>query len=200
MEEEDTPTRLQDESAWVKTLIPQLEEAIRETSTEVLHPKVSDRKRLAYRYEVSQYSNSGNPKTKATTYQTDVLVWDEMDGDLWIPRVVIECKLAHLTTHDAITYSNKAATHKEVHPYLRYGILIGKLGAKGVPKRLFRHGASFDFMMVWRGESASPDEWVRFIEMLRAEIQTSRKIECLINGKPLDGDNYSLVHRPLVLQ
>ncbi len=28
-----------------------------------------------------------------------------------------------ITTHDVITYSHKAATHRQVHPYLRYGIL-----------------------------------------------------------------------------
>jgi len=200
MEREGTLTESTKESAWVKKLIPRLEDEINQTSTKRFRAKVSAGKRLEYRHEVFQYSNSGDARTKPTHYQTDVLVWDEMDGDLWTPRVVIECKLARVSTHDAIIYSNKAATHKEVHPYLRYGILIGKLGANDVPNRVLRHGASFDFMMVWRDEKASPDEWSRFIKVLKSEIRASRNIQGLIESKGHDGYSYSLVHRPLILQ
>ena len=54
--------------------------------------------------------------TSVSRYETDLLVYDALDQDAWIPRVVIECKLEGVTTHDAITYSRKASTHKQVHP------------------------------------------------------------------------------------
>ena len=31
----------------------------------------------------------------------------------WKPRVVVEAKLGSITTHDAITYNQKAATHRD---------------------------------------------------------------------------------------
>ncbi|GAI54911.1 unnamed protein product, partial [marine sediment metagenome] len=57
----------------------------------------------------------------------------------------IEGKINSVTTHGAITYSQKASTHKNVHPYLRYGILLGNRKHYPLPGRLFRHGAYFDF-------------------------------------------------------
>ncbi len=51
-------------------------------------------------------------------------------GDRWKPRVVVEAKLGKVTTNDAITYSQKASTHRAVHPYLRYGIMLGDLFAQ----------------------------------------------------------------------
>jgi hypothetical protein len=51
-------------------------------------------------------------------YQTDLLISERLDdGEDWTPRVVVEFKLGSVTTHDALTYSAKAATHKNVHPY-----------------------------------------------------------------------------------
>lgn len=51
-----------------------------------------------------------------TKYETDIPVFDRFAEGSWIPRVVIECKLKDITTHDAITYGAKAATHRAVHP------------------------------------------------------------------------------------
>jgi hypothetical protein len=74
-----------------------------------------------------------------------LLIAEELEAAAqWVPRVVVEFKLGSVTTHDALTYLAKAATHKNVHPYLRYGIIIGGLDGP-VPKRLVRHGHSFVF-------------------------------------------------------
>jgi hypothetical protein len=130
-------------------------------------------------------------------YQTDILVRDDLGNGLWVPRVVIECKLASVTTHDALTYSAKADTHKQVHPYLRYGILIANHDEKGVPRRLFRHGAHFDFMAAWKAKDPSDEEWEGLIEVLREEIKTSRRIEEFVSQR---SSAYSLVHRRLILK
>jgi hypothetical protein len=105
--------------------------------------------------------------------------------------------LGGVTTHDALTYSAKADTHKQVHPYLRYGILIGDHGKKAVPTRLFRHGAYFDFMAAWKATKPSDDEWNGLINVLREEIETSRRIEELVRKQH---SPYSLVHRRLILK
>ena len=66
----------------------------------------------------------------------------------WVPRVVVEFKLG-FTTHDALTYSAKAATHKNIHPYLRYGVVIARGKAReAISSKMMRHGHNFDFMLI----------------------------------------------------
>jgi hypothetical protein len=124
----------------------------------------STRKRLPYRFEVSSYNQEKPNPGQPTSYQTDLLIFENnLDGS-WTPRVVTEGKLGQVTTHDSLTYSAKAATHVQVHPYLRYGILIGKLPF--VPLRLFRHGSHFDFMITWSDELPEQEEWQRFTNLI----------------------------------
>ena len=187
------------ESSWVDWMIPRLQEALQGSSTSTMHTVVVSGERLAYRHVVLSYKDAKPSAAIPSGYETDILVRDELGDGRWVPRVVIECKLDSFTTHDAITYSAKADTHKEVHPYLRYGILIGNHGEKGVPQRLFRHGGSFDFMAAWSAEKPSDNEWNRLINVLRMEIEASRLIEELVARRQASGGKYSLVHRPLVL-
>ena len=136
--------------------------------------------------------------TSVSRYETDLLVYDALDQDVWIPRVVIECKLEGVTTHDAITYSRKASTHKQVHPYLRYGILIGSWGKGQFPARLFRHGEHFDVMAIWAGVEPTDTEWQDFTAVLSDEIKSSRKIhEILTSNRSPVKTRYTPVHRPL---
>jgi len=58
--------------------------------------------------------------------RTDLLIC-ERGGSNWVPRVMMEFKLGDVTSQNAATYSSNAETHKSVHPYLRYGIVIGGL-------------------------------------------------------------------------
>jgi hypothetical protein len=105
---------------------------------------------------------------------------------------VVEFKLGSVTTHDALTYSAKAATHKNVHPYLRYGIVIG--GFKGpVPRRLIRHGHHFDFMMTVASEKLTTQDRDRLVQLLKEEVQASRTMSKLL----LEKSNIWLLHRKL---
>ena len=154
--------------------------------------------RLPYAYEVTSYKDDQPEGRRAARYQTDLLVYDEVGGgEHWVPRVVVECKVKGVTTHDALTYSGKAATHKQVHPYLRYGMLVGRYGA-AVPARLVRHGAFFDFMAVWEDADAGKAEWEDLLDVLTQEVRASRQLQELLAGarrKP-----FRLLHRPLVLK
>lgn len=123
-----------------------------------------------------------------------------MDDTNWKPRVVIETKLKSVTTHDAITYSQKAQAHKNVHPYLRYGILIGNRESSPLPGRLFRHGQNFDFMLSWKTLHADKHEMKRLIEIINMEIQSSKTLdEILFNSRSKERDKYTALHRPLRL-
>lgn len=184
------------EVTWMKQLQPVLEAALQFLSLGNTKLRVDSGYRLPYAHEVMSYKDDQPHGRRMAKYQTDLLVYDEVDGGAhWVPRVVIECKIKGVTTHDALTYSGKAATHKQVHPYLRYGILVGSFGTT-VPMRLVRHGAYFDFMAVWRDAQASEAEWKELLEVLRLEVEASRLLQELLTGgkgtKP-----FRLLHRPL---
>jgi hypothetical protein len=134
---------------------------------------------------VSRYrgKNAEPVMAEPSKYQTDLLIGERYDdSEEWTPRVVVEFKLGNVTTHDALTYSAKAATHKSIHPYLRYGIVIGNHPGP-VPRRIIRHGHQFDFMMTLASEAAFSDEIDRLLAVLREEVGASRQIEALLSGR-----------------
>lgn len=191
------------EVEWVKSLVEWLESGLQAAALAGCKVRVKAGKRLPYSHEVHRYKPDGpDPaKSQVADYQTDLLVFDEFDDRKWTPRVVIECKLGSITTHDVLTYSTKAATHKQVHPYLRYGILIGNREDYAVPGRLFRHGAYFDFMATWRGEQPTDQERDDILEVLKAETRFSRQIqELLTTSRSRSRTKFTLVHRPLILK
>jgi len=166
------------EREWVKNFTKKLDAALKSMrSAEV---RAADGKRLAYACEVQRYSADDIPDVHTSKYETDILIADHFSDGSWIPRVVIECKLEDITTHDALTYSAKAATHRAVHPYLRYGFLAGARRDFGIPPRLVRHGEDFDFMLTWRGLRASPAEWKAFVATVKREVKTSRSLQDIL--------------------
>jgi hypothetical protein len=114
--------------------------------------------------------------------------------------VVVEAKVGSITTHDAITYSQKAANHKSVFPYLRYGIMLGDRGHYPLPGRLYRHGTQFDFMISFREYDPSPNELEAFQKVLMAEVEESQALERMIyESRKRNRDHHTLFHRRLVL-
>lgn len=154
--------------------------------------------RLAYSREVLSYEGDDPKGETGMRYETDLLVVEQIRGG-WTPRVVVEAKLGTVTTHDAITYSQKAATHKHVHPYLRYGVFLG--GRKHYPLlgRLFRHGAHFDFMLSWAELEPTGEEMANLIRLLTDEVAASRLLqEVMFNTRARDRAAYTVFHRPVV--
>ncbi|HNP34000.1 MAG TPA: hypothetical protein PKN96_11970 [Flavobacterium sp.] len=186
------------EKEWVKSIITDIEKMLRQTDDNV---RVVDGHRLSYANEVLTYGKDNKPdEQKSVGYETDILIYEQLDDTTWKPRVVIETKLGSVTTHDAITYSQKAQTHKYVHPYLRYGILIGDREHHPLPGRLFRHGQHFDFMLSWKSFRADKQEMKRIAEIVNDEIQASKTLdEILFNSRSKDRDKFTSLHRPLKL-
>ena len=109
---------------------------------------VSEKKPLLYKLQLDQNLRIRpapdahgriEPKRGVYAFETDLLVEDEER-----PLVVLELKLG-ITTHDVLTYSTKAARHKEIYPYLRYGLVIG--GQTTVDARFFTHNSDLDFVL-----------------------------------------------------
>ena len=155
-------------------------------------------KKLIYANEIVEYGG-GEASYNEMAYETDILVYEEDRKRSWKPRIVIETKVGSVTTHDAITYSQKAATHKYIHPYLRYGIFLGRRGHYPLPGRLFRHGAHFDFMISWQNNEPRDYEWNALISILKKEIAASRQLEEMIfNSRSKDREKYFVLHKSLI--
>lgn len=190
-----------DEQEWVKSWVSKLDKRLKTKMGPVVQVAAADQQRLIYAYEIGSYDGTTPSSTNSELYRTDLLVWELKDKESWVPRVVVETKLKSVTSHDALTYSAKAFTHKQVHPYLRYGLLIGNYGKHPLPSRLFRHGAHFDFMTCWEAEKATPSEWSELIEVLQEEFIASQDIEAMLaESRKKNRRHIKVVHKKLVLK
>ena len=189
------------EKMWVNGLVPRLASELDGFEPSEIKIAVSDGSKLAYSYVIHEYDKAGTGKPIFSKYETDLLVCDTFADGRWIPRVVVECKRGRISTHDALTYSSKAATHKQVHPYVRYGFLAGERGHYAIPVRLVKHGAYFDFLATWSAADPTQTEWREFCRIMKEEINASRAMqELLKTHRSSARKKYSILHRPLVLK
>lgn len=152
---------------------------------EILSPPLSIRRGAALLYQVTVDSDLAltvdpkAPKRGNSAFQTDLCVFEEKAQDVHIPRVVLEFK-GKISTHDVLTYSAKARKHKQVYPYLRYGVIVADESA--VPGRLFTHNEALDFCA-----TVAEFKGARLTEilasLLRAEVECSRRLEEIAFGR-----------------
>ena len=108
-------------------------------ANQVLRPPLSIDRGKALLYAVTVDNNMAltvdpkHPVRGDSAFQTDLCVFETKtvpsntangpkSDDVLIPRVVLEFK-SGISTHDVLTYSAKARKHKQVYPYLRYGLV-----------------------------------------------------------------------------
>ena len=202
MEEEEvldtTNTGKVNENKWMSLVLSMINTKLLQKGQKNL--AASQGRKLPYAFEVLAYEDRTPTQKNMIAYETDILIYETIGSNEWKPRVVIEGKLGSVTTHDAITYSQKALTHKNVHPYLRYGIILGNRKHYPLPGRLFRHGAFFDFMLSWKAIDPSDEELNRLITLILDEVEASRNLdEILFNSRNPNRARYTLLHRPLKL-
>lgn len=186
------------EREWVKTIIQDVENALKPFNSNL---RVTDSLRLPYASEILTYVDNEPEQHNFIGYETDILIFEQLDDKRWKPRIIVETKINSVTTHDAITYSQKAQTHKNVHPYLRYGILIGNRKDYPLPGRLFRHGQHFDFMLSWKKFKRNKSEWDTLIEILKSEYEASLTLdEIIFNSRSKNRQKFTSLHRPLKLK
>jgi hypothetical protein len=119
-----------------------------------------------------------HPRRGQSAFQTDLCVLEQIESDVQIPRVVLEFK-TRLTTHDVLTYSAKARKHKQVYPYLRYGLVIGSEAT--IPGRFFTHNESLDFCVAAASYKANRLHEL-IARLLREEVEASRELEKIAFG------------------
>lgn len=170
------------ESAWLEDILqPSIQKIVSAMGDESL--QVSSGRKLPYTGCVTRYDKTNKPsELEMQSYATDLLVTETFSDLSWSPRVLIETKLKTLTTHDAISYGQKASAHKNIHPYLRYGLLLGDFEGP-LPGRLAVHGGHFDFMMVWQKSTPNAKEAEQIISIIRSEIEASRQVEELVRTR-----------------
>ena len=151
----------------------------------VLSRKLSIKRGAALLYQVTINNNlaltidPAKPSRGESAFQTDLCIFEQKKRDLYIPRVVLEFKPG-ITTHDILTYSAKARKHKQVYPYLRYGIVVENEAT--VPRRFFVHNESLDFFIALEGIKGLALKKV-LAQLIRAEVKTSRLLESIAYGK-----------------
>ena len=160
-------------------------EVARGTAERILsHPLVIKRgAALLYQVTVdNELSVTVDPKRPVrgdSAFQTDLCVFEEKREGVLIPRVVMEFK-ARITTHDVLTYSAKARKHKEVYPYLRYGMVISEVSV--IPGRVFTHNEALDFCATVAEFKDGRLSEV-FADLLRREVEASRRLEAIGFGR-----------------
>ena len=123
--------------------------------------------------------NPNDPKRGQSAFETDLCVFETVGSDpARIPRVVLEFKQG-LSTHDVLTYSAKATRHKQVYPYLRYGLVIGK--EQFLPGRFFTHNSGMDFAVAAAAFGRNRLHQL-FAELLEKEVAASRRLEQITFG------------------
>jgi hypothetical protein len=182
------------ENQWAKTVQEMVSQFLSEKHP---HLEILQGANLPYANEVLEYQGNEPKQVKSVAYETDLLVIEKINSGNWKPRVVIECKINSVTTHDAITYSEKSFAHKRVHPYLRYGILIGNRKLYPLPGRLFRHGLYFDFMVSWVFHSTKTER-DDLLNIILDEVESSQNLEdMLFNSRNSGRKRYVVLHKPL---
>ena len=160
-------------------------------------------KKIPYAFEISSFSEDWEIAPDAfdeTVFETDMVVYEKR-GEKVIPRVIVESKVGTVTTHDAITYSQKAMYHKNVIPFVRYGIMLGARETYPLPGRLFRHGTHFDFLFSFVDYKPTTKENDTFVEMIKKEIEYSRQIEeILTNSRSRNRKRYYMLQKEFHLE
>lgn len=154
---------MMDEKEWTISIKEKLEKEI-----DTQRYEITCGERVPYTASISL-----DKKTNFKKYETDLLIKENIDGN-FIPRLIIESKYLNVTTHDTITYSNKALAHKNLYMGLRYGLMIGNSKQKITPKVL-QHGMNFDFMMAFGNDIPTEKEWELFVRVVKSNLEIASK-------------------------
>lgn len=186
------------ENDWTKSICDLLND---QDFSEEIH--IDTLKKIPYAFEISHFNEEWELDADSfdkTAFETDLVIYEKTNGKI-IPRVIIEVKVGTVTTHNAITYSHKAMYHKNVIPFVRYGIMLGARETYPLPGRLFRHGTNFDFLFSFVGYEPTEVEKKQFVAMLKREIEYSRKIEeILSNSRSKNRKRYYMLQKEFHLE
>ena len=124
------------------------------------------------------------PMRGQIAFQTDFCIFSKKyilmkkkKKEILLPRVVFEFK-NDISTHDVITYSNKATRHKQIYPYLRYGLVI--YNRPEIPRKFFIHNEGIDFFLAIKRTNKNLNTILK--DIIKREIKMSKILESTIFG------------------
>jgi len=121
-------------------------------------------------------------------FQTDIgLIYrsqknEENKNKEEIYLVIIEVKgSAIITTNDILDYSSRAKKHKNIYPWLRYGMVWSSPKERDIPRRFYTNNESLDFAFNFNGNVVN--NFQNFYEnVLRKQIIMSLKLHKIHDG------------------
>lgn len=133
-------------------------------------------------------NDKGEPtRGGGTGFEQDILVFEKIGripsnppNTSIVPRVIAEVKLDRVTTHDAITYSEKARRIRTIYPFVRYGLILGQIDK--IPGRVLRLGQEFDFI-TGLSYPVPPAEVEMIRKLFAEEVQASKNLGAILSGK-----------------
>ena len=108
-----------------------------------------------------------NPKRGDYAFQTDLLIAKRKSN---LPLVIIETKYGGFSSHDVLTYSTKALRHKEIYPYIRYGLVVG--GKDKIDNKFFTHNVGFDFAVALK--EVDEADLQRLNTIIREQLESAK--------------------------
>lgn len=131
-------------------------------------------KNLLYKIEVApsgevSHGNGDAPMRGQYAFQTDLLISRKA-----VPLVVLELKATSFSSHDVLLYSAKAAKHKAVYPYLRYGFVV--VGLEALGRRFLIHNDGLDFAMAVPNAEAIE---TGLVPLVRRQIKSAQRLVSL---------------------
>ena len=145
--------------------------------------KVETGRNVCYCAKIKGYSDNGlaifeEASGKKYKYQTDICiskVEEDNSCNIYIPEIIIETKLKSYSSHDVITYSEKALAHKKLHPNLKYGFVVIEPEDNKLQSRFFAHNFGFDFAFLLNLNDESETEF--FIKKIIRKLLNSNTLE-----------------------
>jgi hypothetical protein len=134
---------------------------------------------LTFNRDLGTIENIENQIRGKSAFQTDLILLEKNNRN-GFPLVVFEFKL-NPSTHDIIVYSAKARKHKQIYPWLRYGMLI--CGTKEIPIRKFlKHNEFLDFCVsvknIFNDNGVNNDIEIGKIQnFIHSEIDNAKSLE-----------------------
>lgn len=167
------------------------EEDFQELMVNLINPKLDISKFICRRGKAILYTltvdeelnvvgNPKNPKRGHGAFQTDLVIFARKNK-LEVPFIIIEIKEG-VSSHDIITYSNKASRHKLVYPYLRYGLIT--YGENKIPKKFFKHNEGIDFFLAIRDYINDKKKLKNVLyELVKNELKIFDELQKILHDK-----------------
>lgn len=195
MEPEERPGTRGDEDRLIGRFLAFLQQDSRLAGAEAVA-----KRKLRYAMPILAYGPDQEPVPgghRTNAFETDLMIYDRHGDAGWIPLVVAEFKHQTVNSHEIIAYGQKAAAHRSLHPYLRYGLVVGGRRGRFSP-RLVTHGNAFDFLAILpsdREEAAFAD----LAAVLAEEVEAARQLRSILETGRFPDATW-LLHRRLMLR